>query len=54
MVSLDLSRVAGNDLLLSLVMTCASSWMNACLADETPGTAGWSTTRLGASCATRP
>jgi hypothetical protein len=31
MVSLDLSRIGGNDLLLSLVMTCASTWMEAAL-----------------------
>jgi hypothetical protein len=37
MVSLDLSRIAGNDLLLSLVMTCASTWMEAALADEHAG-----------------
>jgi hypothetical protein len=31
MVSLDLSRIGANDLLLSLVMTCASTWMEAAL-----------------------
>jgi hypothetical protein len=37
MVSLDLSRVTGSDDLLSLVMTCASSWMEAALLDPTGG-----------------
>jgi type IV secretory pathway VirB4 component len=33
MVTLDLSAVSGNDTLLSLVMTCASAWMETALAD---------------------
>ena len=37
MVSLDLSRVTGSDTLLALVMTCASTWMEASLADATSG-----------------
>ncbi len=37
MVSLDLSRVSGNDTLLSLVMTCASAWMEAALLDPDGG-----------------
>ena len=37
MVTLDLSRVSGNDTLLSLVMTCASAWMEAALADPDGG-----------------
>jgi hypothetical protein len=37
MVSLDLSRVTGSDTLLALVMTCASSWMEASLLDQDSG-----------------
>lgn len=37
MISLDLSRVSGNDTLLSLVMTCASTWMEAALLDPHGG-----------------
>jgi hypothetical protein len=37
MVSLDLSGVSGNDLLLSLVMTCASAWMEAALTEPNGG-----------------
>jgi hypothetical protein len=37
MVSLDLSRISGSDELLALVMTCASSWMEAALLDPTGG-----------------
>lgn len=37
MVTLDLSRIIGNDTLLSLVMTCASAWMEAALADPHAG-----------------
>lgn len=37
MVSLDLSRVSGSDELLALVMTCASSWMEAALLDPDAG-----------------
>jgi len=37
MVTLDLSKVSGNDTLLSLVMTCASAWMEAALADPEAG-----------------
>ncbi len=37
MVTLDLSRVSGNDTLLSLVMTCASAWMEAALLDPDGG-----------------
>ena len=37
MVSLDLSGVSGNDTLLSLVMTCASTWMEAALLDVDGG-----------------
>jgi type IV secretory pathway VirB4 component len=37
MVSLDLSRVTGSDTLLALVMTCASTWMEASLVDATAG-----------------
>ena len=33
MVSLDLSRIQGSDHLIALVMTCASTWMEAALAD---------------------
>ena len=37
MVSLDLSRIAGSDQLIALVVTCASSWMEAALQDpESP------------------
>jgi len=54
MVSLDLSGVTGNDTLLSLVMTCASTWMETAILDPTAAAAGSSTTRPGASCATPP
>jgi hypothetical protein len=37
MVSVDLSGVGGNDLLLSLVMACASAWMEAALSDADGG-----------------
>ena len=37
MVTLDLSRVSGSDELLALVMTCASSWMEASLLDPDGG-----------------
>lgn len=37
MVSLDLSRISGSDELLALVMTCASSWMEAALLDSAAG-----------------
>jgi type IV secretory pathway VirB4 component len=37
MVSLDLSRVAGNAALMSVLMTCASAWMEAALADPAGG-----------------
>ncbi|WP_276973965.1 hypothetical protein, partial [Ferrimicrobium acidiphilum] len=33
MISLDLSRISGSDSLISMVMTCASSWMEAALTD---------------------
>ncbi|NCD15912.1 MAG: ATP-binding protein [Actinobacteria bacterium] len=37
MISLDLSAVTGNDTLLSLVMTCASTWMEAAILDPEGG-----------------
>ena len=37
MVSLDLSHVAGSDTLLGLIMTCASTWMEAVLGDPAGG-----------------
>ncbi|TAM92799.1 MAG: ATP-binding protein [Jatrophihabitans sp.] len=37
MVSLDLSRIQGSDHLIALVMTCASAWMEAALADPGAG-----------------
>jgi type IV secretory pathway VirB4 component len=37
MVSLDLSRISGSGTLLGLVMTCASTWMEATLADPAGG-----------------
>jgi len=37
MVSLDLSRISGSDSLISMVMTCASSWMEAALTDPGAG-----------------
>ena len=37
MVTLDLSKVSGNDALLSLVMTCASAWMEGALQDPDGG-----------------
>jgi hypothetical protein len=37
MVTLDLSRISGSDQLIALVVTCASSWMEAALQDpESP------------------
>jgi hypothetical protein len=37
MISLDLSRISGSDELLALIMTCASSWMEAALLDPAGG-----------------
>jgi hypothetical protein len=37
MVTLDLSHIGGNDTLLSLVMTCASAWMESALLDPDAG-----------------
>ena len=37
MLSLDLSRIAGSDQLTGLVMSCASAWMEAALADPGAG-----------------
>jgi hypothetical protein len=37
MVSLDLSHISGSDSLLGLVMTCASTWMEAVLRDPAGG-----------------
>ena len=37
MVSLDLSRISGSDNLIGMVMTCASSWMEAALSDPNAG-----------------
>jgi hypothetical protein len=37
MVSLDLSHVSGSDTLLGLIMTCASTWMEAVLRDPSGG-----------------
>ena len=37
MVSLDLSRIHGSDQLVAMVMTCASAWMEAALADPAAG-----------------
>jgi hypothetical protein len=37
MVSLDLSRISGSNQLIGLVMTCASAWMEAALADPAGG-----------------
>ncbi len=37
MISLDLSRVADNSTLIAVVMTCASAWMEAALADPDGG-----------------
>ena len=37
MVSLDLSHISGSDTLLGLVMTCASTWMEASLRDPSGG-----------------
>jgi hypothetical protein len=37
MVSLDLSCISGSDQLIALVMTCASAWMEAALADPGGG-----------------
>ena len=37
MVSLDLSHLSGSDTLLGLIMTCASTWMEAVLADPSGG-----------------
>lgn len=37
MVSLDLSRIQGSDSLIALVMTCASTWMEAAIMDPDGG-----------------
>ncbi len=37
MISLDLSRLAGNNLLMSVLMTCSSAWMEAALMDPAAG-----------------
>jgi hypothetical protein len=37
MVSLDLSAIQGSDELIAMVMTCASAWMEAALADPSAG-----------------
>lgn len=37
MVSVDLSRIQGNDQLLAMVMTCVGAWMEAALADPKAG-----------------
>ena len=37
MLSLDLSTISGSDTLIGLVMTCASTWMEAALADPDGG-----------------
>ncbi len=37
MLSLDLSHISGSDMLIGLVMTCASAWMEAALADPDGG-----------------
>ena len=37
MVSLDLSRISGSNQLIGLVMSCASAWMEAALADPNAG-----------------
>lgn len=37
MVSLDLSRVAENSMLISVLMTCSSAWMESALADPNGG-----------------
>jgi hypothetical protein len=37
MVSLDLSGISGSDTLIGLVMTCASTWMEAALTDPAAG-----------------
>jgi hypothetical protein len=37
MVSLDLSRVAENSTLISVLMTCSSAWMEAAIADPAGG-----------------
>ena len=37
MLSLDLSRISGSDQLVGLVMSCASAWMEAALADPKAG-----------------
>ena len=37
MISLDLSRISGSDNLIGMVMTCASSWMEAALSDPNAG-----------------
>ena len=39
MVSLDLSRISGSNQLIGLVMSCASAWMEAALADPAGRTA---------------
>ena len=53
MLSLDLSAVSGSDTLIGLVMTCASTWMEAALADPGEDNALSFTTRPGASWRSR-
>jgi hypothetical protein len=37
MMSLDLSRISGSDAAIALLMTCASAWVEAALADPSGG-----------------
>ncbi|MFC6706836.1 ATP-binding protein [Flexivirga alba] len=37
MLTLDLSRITGSDQLMAMIMTCASAWMEAALADPDAG-----------------
>lgn len=48
MISLDLSRVTENAMLISVLMTCASAWMESALLDPSGASGGLCTTRRGA------
>ena len=53
MLSLDLSAISGSETLIGLVMTCASTWLEAALADPVAASASSSTTKPG-GCSPSP
>jgi len=53
MLSLDLSAISGSDTLIGLVMTCASTWMEAASPTQPGDSASSFTTRRGASWRSR-